>query len=155
MMPDQTSEKAEVKMYRGGGVINFQRAADPKAARFRPAPRIHVGVFDLVLGIDAALALAFEAQLERNPSHPHIETLPERHARIERQVGVRTLEVRVHLHFCFLARLLRHRDLLSNDPSAANHIRQRSRPDAAETRGPRHRPRRSTAPMLMATDRVD
>src|SRR5262249_16984605 len=34
---------------RGRRVVNFQRTADPKAARFRPAPRIHVGIFDLVL----------------------------------------------------------------------------------------------------------
>ena len=55
----------------------------------------------------------------RNPSYAHIETLPERHAGIESQVGVRTLEVRVHFHFCFLARLVRHHDLPSNCMSAA------------------------------------
>src|SRR5262249_31375459 len=58
---------------RGGGVIDFQRAADPETARFRPAPSIHVGVFDLVLGIDAALTLALHSQLERNPSYPYVE----------------------------------------------------------------------------------
>src|SRR5262249_13814134 len=76
--------------------------------------------------MDAALALAFETQLEGSPSYPHIETLPERHAGIERQVGIRTLEVRVHLHFRFLARLVRHHDpsliafrvpIISNDGS--------------------------------------
>src|SRR5215468_7298239 len=91
-----------------GSVVNLQGPADPQTARFRPAPSIHVRVFDLVLGIDASLALAFESQLERNPSYSHMETFPERHAGIERQVGVRTLEVRVHFNFCFLARLIRH-----------------------------------------------
>src|SRR5262249_16314055 len=43
---------------RRSGVVYFQRTADPQTARFRPAPSIHIGVFDLVLGIDAALALA-------------------------------------------------------------------------------------------------
>src|SRR5258705_1262878 len=34
------------------GVVNFQRATNPEAARLGPATRIHVGVFDLMFGID-------------------------------------------------------------------------------------------------------
>jgi hypothetical protein len=44
----------------GGRIVDLQRAAYPETARLRPATRVHVGILDLVLGIDAALAFSLE-----------------------------------------------------------------------------------------------
>src|SRR5262245_55329988 len=46
-------------------VVDLERPLDDKSAgpQVGPAPRVEVGVPDLVLGIDAALALALEPQL--------------------------------------------------------------------------------------------
>src|SRR6185295_13160001 len=60
---------------------------------------IEIGVPDLVLGIDAALALALDAQLERPPAHAHIELALQLEARIERQIGIGALVVGVHPDF--------------------------------------------------------
>src|SRR5205823_10308151 len=50
---------------RRSGVINLERPAYPQPARFGEAPRVHIGVLDLVFRRDAALALALDAQLKR------------------------------------------------------------------------------------------
>jgi hypothetical protein len=82
------------------GVEYLERAADHEsAAHIRPAPRVHVGVFHFVFGILAALALAFEPQLERLPLQLDLVLVFERECRIESQEGIRTLEVRIHFHF--------------------------------------------------------
>jgi hypothetical protein len=80
------------------GVEDLQRAADHQtAAHVRPAPRVHVGVFDLVFGILAALALALKPQLERLPFELDAILIFERERRIEGEEGKRTLEVRIRL----------------------------------------------------------
>src|SRR5215471_12956848 len=64
----------------------------------------------------------------------------------ERQVDIRTLEVRVHLHFCFLARVLRHHDLPPNFMLGVPIISDDSFGEPQQrTRAPTDHRRRSTA----------
>ena len=84
---------------RRGRVVDLERTADDQTARLRPAPRIEVGVARLVFRVEAALALALDAQLERDPAHAHAVALLEREGGVKREIRVRTLVVRVHLYF--------------------------------------------------------
>src|SRR5579885_359044 len=91
---------------RRGGVVNLERAADYETAGRRPPSRVQVRVFRLVLGIDTALALALDAELERNPADANIIFPLKRERRIEGKVGERTFVVRVHFYFGCLHQLV-------------------------------------------------
>ncbi len=82
------------------------------AAHVGPAARVHVGVLHLVFGIDAALALALDAQLKRLPLQPDAVCVLEREGGIEGEKGIGALEVGIHFDFGqALGQIVRHRRL--------------------------------------------
>ena len=73
-------------------VIDLERSLEHDAApQVGPAPGVHVRVADLELRVGAALALALDAQLERDPAQPDVVAVRERERRIEGEEGVRDL----------------------------------------------------------------
>src|SRR6266852_7898550 len=77
-------------------IVDFQRPLDREAAApVRPAACVEVRIAGLVLGIDAALALALEAQHEWNPAHRDRVALWQIESRILCQEGIWTLEIKV------------------------------------------------------------
>ena len=94
----EITSEALVRDCLGGGVINLQRAADPQTAGSRPASSIHIGVFDLVLGIDAAFALA---SLSRSWNEIHRTCTSKRCPSVMPGSNARALEVRVHFSLLF------------------------------------------------------
>src|SRR5262249_11419134 len=85
-------------------VVNLERALQHDAAALvRPAPRVEIGILHLVFRIDAPLALALEAKLEGDPAQAYAISIGEREGRLESQVGVRTLVVRIHLDLLEIA----------------------------------------------------
>jgi hypothetical protein len=88
--------RVEASDQRGRGVVDLLRPANRKpSAPVRPAPRVEVRVARLPLRVLRALALALDAQGERNPAHAHLITRGQRERGLSGEIGERALVVEI------------------------------------------------------------